>query len=31
MAVSLEIGFGSRLIWTQHVKNYLCTKFHACA
>ena len=29
MATPLKIGFGSRQIWIQQVKMYLCTKFDA--
>jgi len=29
MAAPLRIGFGSRKIWTEHLKNYQCTNFHA--
>ena len=29
MAAPLRIGFGSRKIWTEHIKNYHCTNFHA--
>jgi len=29
MATPLKIGFGSRQIWVQQVKMYLCTKFYA--
>jgi len=29
MAAPLRIGFGSRKIWTEHIKNYQCTDFHA--
>jgi len=29
MAAPLRIGFGSRKIWTEHIKNYQCTNFHA--
>ena len=30
-ATPLRIGFDSRQIWTQQVKNYKCAKFHACS
>ena len=29
MAAPLRIGFGSQKIWTEHIKNYQCTNFHA--
>jgi len=29
MAAPLRIGFGSRKIWTEHIKNYQCTNIHA--
>jgi len=29
MAAPLRIGFGSRKIWTERIKNYQCTNFHA--
>jgi len=29
MAAPLRIGFGSRKIWTEHIKNFQCTNFHA--
>ena len=29
MAAPLRIGFGSRKIWTEHIKNYQRTNFHA--
>ena len=29
MAAPLRIGFGSRKIWTEHIKDYQCNNFHA--